>query len=333
MVGSRGPLDRQDLFSCHRQTDGELLWQFPCPAPGRLDYGNSPRATPLIGRRYVWLLGAMGHLSCVERETGLQVWQKNLHREFAAPKLTWGVSGSPLIVDGKLIVQPGGKVAAVVALDPGTGDVVWQSPGIAPGYSSFVIATVGNRKQLVGYDARTLGGWDVATGKRLWTIAPPHSDDFNVPTPIVMGNRVFVATENNGARVYEFDRQGRLGPRPVAAYGDLIPDTHTPVVAGGHVYAVHDGLRCLSLADGLKQKWLAEDDAFSRYAGIIADEKRLLILTQDSELVLVAADPKRFRLLSRLELTSSGAEVHAHPALDGNRLFLRLGQKLVRLDL
>ena len=44
------------------------------------------------------------------------------------------------------------------------------------------------------------GGWDARTGRRLWTLVPPHSGDFNVPTPLVHEGRLMVATENNGAR-------------------------------------------------------------------------------------------------------------------------------------
>ncbi len=51
-------------------------------------------------------------------------WQKNIAREVRSPALTWGHSGTPVIADGKVILQPGGAKAAVVALDVESGDVI-----------------------------------------------------------------------------------------------------------------------------------------------------------------------------------------------------------------
>ena len=47
----------------------------------------------------------------------------------------------------------------------------------------------------MGHDATTLGGWDVATGERLWTITPQVPGDFNVPTPLIHKEHLIVVTE------------------------------------------------------------------------------------------------------------------------------------------
>lgn len=38
-----------------------------------------------------------------------------------------------------------------------------------------------------------------------------------MPTPIAVGDKLFVATENNGSRLYGFGPDGRISPKPVAA--------------------------------------------------------------------------------------------------------------------
>ncbi len=200
-----------DEFRCYDARDGTVRWTVRYPAPGRLDYDNSPRATPLIHGGRVYLLGAFGHLTCATLDTGAVEWQMNILDLFAGdPELVWGTCSSPLLVDGKLIVNPGGPKASVVALDPESGAVIWESPGDRHAYSSFIVATLGGVRQLVGYDRESLGGWDIATGNRLWTLEPPHDGDFNVPTPVAVdGGRLLVATENNGTRLYEFDAAGK----------------------------------------------------------------------------------------------------------------------------
>ncbi len=147
IVGSRDAIDRNDVFQCFDAETGELAWQHIYPALGRLDYGNSPRATPLIHDDCVYTLGAFGHLCCLEVDSGIMLWQVNLARDFGSPSLTWGHSGTPVIVDQKLILQPGGKDASIVALDLETGDVIWKTPGAACGYSSLLHKVVAENRR------------------------------------------------------------------------------------------------------------------------------------------------------------------------------------------
>ncbi len=98
---------------------------------------------------------------------------------------------------------------------------------------------------MVAYDHESLGGWDPADGRRLWTLAPPLPGDFNVPTPVVVGDKLLLVSENNGARLHAFDAQGKIRQTPVAVNRKLKPDMSTPVVVGHRVFCVHEKLYCL----------------------------------------------------------------------------------------
>src|SRR6185369_473196 len=98
----------------------------------------------------------------------------------------WGMCSTPLIVDDLLIVNPGSANASLAALDGATGATRWVTPGLHAAYSAFICAEPGGRRQIVGYDRHSLGGWDVKTGKRLWKVVPPTEGDFNVPTPVAV---------------------------------------------------------------------------------------------------------------------------------------------------
>jgi outer membrane protein assembly factor BamB len=289
---------------------------------------NSPRATPLIHDGKVYLLGAFGDLHCVKLADGEVLWKKNIVREFAARLPKWGMCASPLVVDDKLIVNPGARDASLVALDRLSGKVVWRSPGPPAAYASFVVGRFGGRRQIVGYDAISLGGWDPESGQRLWTLIPPYKGDFNVPTPINIGGRLLVATENNGTRLYEFNDQGAILPKPLAAFLDLAPDSSTPVVVDGKVFGCHKELFCLDAAAGLQPLWAGKDKAFDDYVSIIASRDRLLITTVCGELLLVAAGGKQYNLVSRLRICDEECEILSHPALVGNRLYLRDGASI-----
>jgi outer membrane protein assembly factor BamB/ABC-type phosphate/phosphonate transport system substrate-binding protein len=329
VVSDRDPLDQFDVFTCLNASDGARLWSVRYPAPGRLDYGNSPRATPLIDGDRVYLLGAFGHLNAVDLATGKVLWKKNLRRDFgASDQLVWGVCSSPIVSNGLLIVNPGGPDASLVALNRENGEVVWKTPGRSAAFASFVERRVGDSVQVIGYDKESLGGWDVRTGKRLWEIQPEVSGDFNVPTPVLVEDRLFVNTENNGGRLFAFGADGAARPEPTAVSADLTHDSQTPVLAGNRLLAVSHGLYCLD-AKTLETIWKSDDPAFSEYAALIASPTRVLALSQEGELLLLDAQADALQVVSRWPLSQDKVSVLSHPALVGSRLYARLGKRLV----
>ncbi len=333
VLGCRDPDDTKDVFLAFEAQTGRPLWLVDYPAAGKLDYGNSPRATPLIHAGWVYLCGAFGHLTCVDLATGAVLWQRDLAADFGTPPLDWGLASSPLLLEDRLIVQPGGIRGSIVALDPYTGETLWASGTAPPGHASPIVADLGTGPQIISYDKLSLGGWDPATGERLWSLVPPQRGDFNVPTPLWLDGRLCVATENNGARLYRPGADGCLDPRPLAVNDDLAPDAHSPVAAAGRVFGVSRGLVCLDPQEGLRTLWIAEDRVYREYAALVATETRLLCLTLDAQLILIDATAAEYCELGRLRLREDGAETLSHPALLGKRLYVRIGQELLCLDL
>ncbi len=333
-VSERELNDTVDVFRCLSAADGKELWAVRCPAPGELDFGNSPRATPLIHDGLVFFFGAFGHLHCVEIVTGKLLWQMDIRDEFGAEdSRKWGMCSSPLIVDDKLIINPGAKSASLVALVPRTGKVIWKTAGAPASYGSLFAGTFGGVKQVVGYDLDTLGGWDVATGKRLWSLKPPLANDFNVPTPMQSGDLLVVATENNGTRAYRFASGGVIDPQPIAQNTDLSPDSHSPVIVGDRLFGVWYRLYCLDLKNKLTTLWEGQDEAFGSYCSIVASDDRLLITTLQGELLLVDAKADRFKLLGRLKILTDERGAYSHPAFVGTRMYLRGNSSIICLDL
>ena len=336
VVGSRDLADTEDLFEGFDADTGERLWRHRYPAPGTLDYGNSPRATPLIDAEVVYLQGAMGHLTALDLATGDLLWERDLALDYATPQLEWGIAGTPLLVPGMLVVQPGGRKACLVGLDPATGEERWKTPGGPPSHSSFVHWKRGGLDLAVGFDSKNLGAWDLATGKPVWSIAPESNGDFNVPTPIIMGDRLFVATENNGARLYQISDED--SPKVSLEKGtveDFAPDSHTPVAIGNRIYGVHHGLHCFEAGSGpsLKSVWEHSDRRLHDYASIVAVGQRLLVLTHACELILWEDAGESVRELGHLDLKTDSSETLSSPAFVGTRCFVRIGKELMCIEL
>jgi outer membrane protein assembly factor BamB len=316
--------DTLDAFRCLDANTGNELWKISYAAKGDLDYGSSPRATPLIHGDHVYLFGAFGHLNCVKLTSGQIVWKKDVRKEFrVTSKMVWGHASSPLIVDNQLIVNPGGPEASVVALDPLTGKVIWQSPGDASAFASFLRMEINGQTQIIGYEATSIGGWNPVDGKRLWKHTPPRPNDFNVPTPLVYRDKLVLTTENNGTRLFEFNSERALNDVPIAVNEDLAPDTHTPVIVGDRLFGVWNELQCLDLKNGLKTLWTADATTFQNYVSMIASQDKVLIAGIHGEVLLIDALADSYRVISEIRLIDDDSGVFSHPAIVGNRLYIR----------
>lgn len=335
LVPDRDALDTQDIFRCLRTSDGQEVWAHRILVGGHLDYGSSPRATPQIHGDWAYFYNAFGMLHCVHLSDGELVWEKNLLQQYGGRDQSnaWGTASSPLVVDGKLIVNPGGQDAAVVALKPESGDLIWKTKGDYAAFASFIVGTFGGRRQLVGYEKRAVVGLEIETGEQLWSIVPPRANDFNVPTPINVGGRLLLSTENNGTRIYDFDDKGIIRPEPTASNMDLAPDTHSPIVLGDRVFGVWLGIVCLDLNDGLKTIYLHEDPAFDDYAVLVGSGERVLAISKYGELILLAARDNEFKPISRVEVFENDPGVFSHPAFIGTRMYLRSSSEVVCLEL
>jgi outer membrane protein assembly factor BamB len=322
MVADKSAENDQDIWRCLDADTGRELWTIAYRTPTEMEFTNAPRATPVIHGGFVYLLGAFGDLYCVDLYGGRIVWQRNISEDFGAKLPRWGTCATPLIVDDALIVNPGAEDASLVALGLHTGEVLWKTPGEPAAYAALILGTFGGVRQIVGYDAVSLGGWDPNTGRRLWKLRPDKKGDYNVPTPVNVAGRLLVATENNGARLYGFDDRGRIVPAPVAWNPRFAPDTSTPVVVDGLVFGNWRGLFCLD-ANDLQTRYMIDDDkAFCDYAAFVAGHGHVLAVTVHGELILLEASSEGFTPVSRLRVFQD-TEVWSHPALVGNRLYLR----------
>ncbi len=345
LIGDRDYSNQFDVWRCFHADSGEPLWTYQYPAPGSLDYDNAPRATPLIEGDRAYLLGAFGQLTCIRLKDGKKIWQRHLRLEYAAKsQLVWGLCSSPLLVDGKLIVNPGADNAAWVALNPDNGKELWRVGGDRHGFASPIVGSFGGIRQLVVYDRTHLVGLNVSTGEQLWKLKPPRTGDFNVPTPLIANDQLLVMTENNATRLYEFDEEGHLIPEPKVHYPTLASDQSTPVMIDNRVYCVWSDLFCLEVnPDKLTEQWIASDEAFPETGTIITGryhngEARLLVIGRGGELLLINGEATdRMQILSRLNLfkvsANTAEDLLTQPAIVGDRLYLRSEDELACIQL
>ncbi|MCA9172361.1 MAG: PQQ-like beta-propeller repeat protein [Planctomycetales bacterium] len=336
LVVDRDDNDLNDVYRALSVEDGSERWTFERRAVGALDYGNGTRATPQIDGDRAYFVNAFGAVTALRLSDGKQLWSRDYETDFKGrdKRNPWGAAASPLLVGDSVIINPGGPNASLVALSRDDGRTLWKSPGRRAAFSSFIRAKFGGVEQIVGYDQDTLGGWNAETGERLWELKPIETGDFNVPTPIIVNDKLLVSTENNGTRLYAFDEHGTINPTPIATNDQLAPDTHSPIVLNHRVFGVWNGMHCLSLDNHLAAVWTNTDDlAFDDYAVVIGSGDRVLVISKFGELILLDANANEFQPLARHKIFKKDPGVYAHPALIGSRMILRGSREVVCVEL
>jgi outer membrane protein assembly factor BamB len=316
---------------------GKALWAFAYRAKYRDDFGfdEGPRATPTVAGDAVFTLGANGDLHAVELATGKARWYRSLLTDYQADKGFFGVACSPLVTDGKVLVNVGGKGAGVVAFDAATGKEVWKATDDAAGYSSPVVAQIDGKATAVVLTREGLVGLDPATGAVRFThpYKPRIRESVNAATPLVWNGEIFhTVSYSLGAAVLR--PKGGAVEEVWANDRALSCQYNTPVRVGEYLYGAHgraDGaspeLRCVVWKTGTV-KWVRPRFGI---ASLMAVDGGLLALTQEGELVRFDASPAAYTERGRAAVL--GAPTRAAPALADGRLYARDGAKLVCVGL
>ena len=329
-VGAEEVVEAMDIKS------GTTQWRYAYPTNYRDDFGfdEGPRAVPVVANGIVYTFGAQGQLHAVGLADGKKRWSEDTAARYRVAKGFFGSAGSPLVEDGRLIANIGGKGAGIVAFDAATGKVLWTATDDEASYSSPVGATIGGRRLAVFLTRSTLLGLDPATGaiafRRPWRAR--NANSVNAATPVVVGDLVFVSTEYGpGAGVLRVE-----GSNLVDVWTGLDNLTNhyaTSVHSNGILYGYHGrqefgpALRAVELRTG-KVRWSQEQ---FRAGSIILAGTRLLIMREGGELVLAEATPDAFKPLARAQVLP--AVVRAFPAVSDGIMYVRNENTLVALDL
>ena len=297
-------------------------------------FDEGPRAVPVVANGVVYTFGAEGQLHAIDLASGKKIWSEDTMRRFGVPKGYFGAAGSPLVEDGRVIANIGGKNAGVVAFDARTGKVLWMATEDAASYSSGIGATISGHRYAIFLTRAGLAGLDPVSGQvrfqRPWRARQAAS--VNAATPVVNGDLIFLSAEYGpGAGVLRFD-----GSKLTDLWtSDEVLSNHyaTSVLFDGFLYGFHgrqefgQSFRAVEFRTG-KVRW--SEDRFG--AGSVAlVGNRLLILRESGELVLAAAAPDGFKPIARAQILP--ATVRAYPAIADGMVYLRNDDTLVCLDL
>ena len=184
--------------------------------------------------------------------------RKNIVSDNDSSVPEWGVSGSPLVTDGMVIVCAGGENGrSLVAYDKVTGDRVWSGGDDRASYSSPVLADIANTRQVLIFNSRGIAAHKIDSGQILWK-ADWGRGGSHITMPIVLPNgRVLISSGYGvGSELLqvEHDSAGDWSTTRVWKSSQLKSKFANMIVRDGYIYGLDDGIMaCLEVATGDRQ--------------------------------------------------------------------------------
>jgi outer membrane protein assembly factor BamB len=313
--------------------DGTIRWSTQVGKGGGGAGGSS--STPTVVGGLAIALGQHGDLVCVSADKGKELWRHNLADEFKGTRGGWDYCESVLIDGDKVICTPGGSEATILALDLKTGKVLWKCAikDESAGYSSVVVSEACGVRQYVQLLANSLVGVRARDGKLLWRYGQ-NGDRFggnntaNIPTPIVLGNRVFAtAGYGRGGALVELSKADNAMKASEVYFNHQLNNKHGGVViVGDSIFADHDDSGtpfCADLQTG-KVKWQRKERTDGRSsAAITYADGRLYVRYANGYVALVDAEADSYKEHGSFKIPNSDDASWNHPVVIGGKLYLR----------
>ncbi len=351
--------DRQNdnlLAICFDQKSGQELWRKTVgKADRKLPRNNLATPSPAADGKVVCFLYGNGMVAGFDY-AGKKLWSRNLEKEYGDLSIKFGYSSSLTMYEDKLYIQvlrrpkPYGKSRVnkpldsyLMAVDPKTGkdifrhiretDAIDESPD---GYSTPIFFEHNGRKEILVIGCDYITGHDPQGGKELWRYGYCDKKSTvwrHIPTLLTAeGLIIGVRPRNgNGMVAIKAGGSGMLGEGDkVWEFNGPTPDCTTPCYYKGNVYVCGGRggkvISCLDAKTG-KVKWSGKLGGRSPWrASVTAGDQKIYCINEAGEVVVLAANDKAFKVLSRIEM--GGKPVQASIAIANNYLFIRTADKL-----
>ena len=175
------------------EATGKLLWRNPV-IPERVEQthpiGNPATATVACDGQRVFVFFGSAGLFCYDLD-GRKLWEQRM----GPFRDEYGAGSSPILIDDKVILnQDHDTDSFLVAFDQATGRQLWKvaRPDAARSYSTPILWSQGERRELLVAGALQLSAYDPANGNRIWWINGLAR--IVIPTPVPAGDRIYMAS-------------------------------------------------------------------------------------------------------------------------------------------
>jgi len=305
----------------------------------KASHNNSTPATD--GERIVAIFGSEG-LFCFDTKGDL-TWKKDLGPMdsgfFSVKSAQWGFASSPVIHEGKVVVQCDVQTNSfIAAFDLKDGRELWRTPRKdVPTWSTPTVTKVGDATHIMVNGWHHTGAYDFATGKEIWKL--DGGGDIPTPTPVIGDGLAYFTSAHGRWRpmmAIRLDAESDITPdefgKPNTGIAWIHPRSgsymQTPILVGENLYGCTDNgvLTCFDAKSGkihFSERLASGNQGFT--ASPVSDGRHLYFSSETGNVFVVRAQ-NEFAIVSTNSLDET---CMATPAISGGSLFFRTRGNLV----
>ena len=175
---------------CINRNDGAILWRGAAPAETiekAHELGNPAASTAAADAERVYVYFGSYGLLCYDH-TGSEQWKFPMK----TPQARFGTATSPVLVDGRLVLNYQG--AYVIAVDAKTGDEVWKNAKLPylPDYALPVARKAGDVTEMIIQGTGGMAAVDLGDGRLRWQV--PGFAMMPIGTPVLGEDLLFAVS-------------------------------------------------------------------------------------------------------------------------------------------
>jgi outer membrane protein assembly factor BamB len=352
-VGLTGAGDEVEEKSEHRwlllafdKSSGKKIWETEVgrgiPLTNRHFKATQANSSAVTDGEHIVVVFPTAGLACVGKDGSVH-WKHELGGlnagGFNDPGMQWGFAASPILYEGKVILQVDIHDGAYLAAwDMKSGKQLWRTerPDVAPSWATPAIWPTPKGDELV-VNASIIRGYDPDNGLELWSLGPTSIQV--VASPVVGSENLFVSSGYPPARPIYAVKPGIRGDhvigsdkdaKPLAWYqtrgGAYMP---TPLLYRGLLYVVHHNARIVAhdARSGERVYQARFSVGGTCTASPVAANGKIYQGTEEGTLYVLAAGAKH----RELAVHEFGEPLMATPAISEGLLIVRTPSKLIAL--
>ncbi|MAG56927.1 MAG: serine/threonine protein kinase [Planctomycetes bacterium] len=330
---------------CYDAVTGKELWVRTAEFGQRMPtHKTNPYCgtTPVSDGTRVVVWHSSAGLWCYDLD-GKQLWKRNLG-EF---RHEWGYGTSPVLHDGKVILNSGpGTRPFVAAFDLETGKTIWKTDEpdrrseaqrkkkrLVGSWSTPVIARVGAGYQIICPQPTRIVGYDPATGAVVWTCGGMScaKGDLAYSSPIIARGVCMVRAGYAGPSIgVRLGGGGDVtGTHRAWRHAKQKSNVGSGVFVDGHVYMPDSDsfVSCIDTKTG-ERIWTERAGRGPCWGSIVYAAGRLYLMNQRGDTVVFRPNGKKLDVIAT---NSLGERTNSTPVFADGDLFIRTHAHLYRI--
>lgn len=318
-TSSDGMDQRRIRLLSYDTATGKPKWEQQLVARGRpYCHPTSANAapTPASDGKSVFAFFSSNDIAAVDLDGNL-LWYRSLASDFPKAGNDVGMSSSPVVADGVVIVQvecQGDSFA--IGLNVADGTTVWKvdRPRKANWASPTLLQLPSGKSAVVLQSSEDLMAVSPGTGAAIWRMEMACS---TTPSATADGGRLIVPS--GGLTALDLSSSG--APSELWKENKLNPNACSPIVSGDKIYVVSRTVLVCGDAFTGKVLWqLRIPDAQQIWSSPVIAGNRLYLFSMEGACFVVSLDGDQGSIVEKNQL---GDEVLGSPAISGNAMYVR----------